>query len=162
MSRNLTFFDLASLFDSFALVDPRREQATYVSGEREGASFPFIQLCEGEDTMLLRMLVPGASLADLALEIEDNCLVVRGSLEAARGRYHRHERPVGRFRRVIRLPSPVSDGPLEAVLKDGVLGVTLPKAASARRRSIRVLHGEDSPKTLESATENSQEESHGR
>jgi HSP20 family protein len=160
MPRDLNaFFDLASLFDSFAAGGLRAACGTYAAGERAGDAFPLVQFCEDEDAMLLRALVPGASLADLALDIEDNCLVLRGCLETPQGRYHRHERPVGRFKRVIPLPAPVSDAPVKAVLRDGVLHVTLPKAGAGCRRSIRVLRNEETGETPDERS--GAEERHG-
>ncbi len=52
--------------------------------------------------------------------------------------YHRRERPVGSFSRIVRLPVEVNADRVEADLHDGVLTITLPKAASAKPRKINV------------------------
>lgn len=138
------FFDLTSLFDSFTSETASRGRfAAYSAESMTGDVFPPVQLCEDEESIHLRALLPGASLAALSLEIVDNALVLRGSLPAVKGRYYRHERYVGDFHRVIPLPASVRDEPLEAVLLNGVLRVTLPKDVSCRRRSIRVVYAAD-------------------
>jgi HSP20 family protein len=53
-------------------------------------------------------------------------------------RYHRQERPVGSFTRIVRLPAEVEPGAVRAELHDGVLSVSLPKAAAAKPRKIEV------------------------
>jgi HSP20 family protein len=55
--------------------------------------------------------------------------------------YHRRERGVGSFSRVVRLPAEVDPDQVEAEMRQGVLTVTLPKAESARPRKIRVVGG---------------------
>ncbi|MDL2272422.1 Hsp20/alpha crystallin family protein [Desulfovibrio sp. OttesenSCG-928-I05] len=138
------FFDLTSLFESFTNESaPSGRFAAYSAERMAGEAFPPMQLCEDADSIHLRALLPGASLSALSLEIVDNNLILRGTLPAVKGHYHRHERYVGDFHRVIPLPSAISEGPLEAVLHNGVLSVTLPKDVSCRRRSIRVLYAAD-------------------
>jgi HSP20 family protein len=50
--------------------------------------------------------------------------------------YHRQERNTGEFTRVVTLPVDVDADNVEAVLKDGVLNIRLPKAESAKPRKI--------------------------
>jgi HSP20 family protein len=52
--------------------------------------------------------------------------------------YHRQERPVGEFSRLLRLPVEIDAGRVQADLRDGVLTITLPKAESAKPRKIAV------------------------
>ena len=56
-------------------------------------------------------------------------------------RYHHQERRYGRFSRQITLPVPVDSNRTEARFENGVLTVTLPKAAEARQRRIPVTAG---------------------
>jgi HSP20 family protein len=57
---------------------------------------------------------------------------------AERGAWHRRERGTGRCRRLLRLPLPVEADRVEARLENGVLFLTLPKAAAGRPRRIDV------------------------
>jgi len=52
--------------------------------------------------------------------------------------YHRRERGTGEFVRTISLPAEIDTAKVEAVLKDGVMTVTLPKAEIAKARKIMV------------------------
>jgi len=52
--------------------------------------------------------------------------------------YHRRERPMGGFTRVLRLPADVDADNVQAELNHGVLKITLPKAESAKPRKINV------------------------
>jgi HSP20 family protein len=79
---------------------------------------------------------------DFHLHVEEDHLVVSGEKrveqEENRGRYHVLESAYGHFERVIPLPAAVDDDQAKASYRRGVLRVTLPKAARARRRQIRV------------------------
>ncbi len=55
--------------------------------------------------------------------------------------YHRRERGVGDFNRVLRLPVEVDPNKVEAALTDGVLLIKLPKAESAKPKKIKVSSG---------------------
>ena len=52
--------------------------------------------------------------------------------------YHRRERPLGSFTRVLRLPTDVDADNVEAQLRDGVLTLRLPKAENVKARKITV------------------------
>lgn len=135
-----TFFDFSSFLTSFINESAGARYASYAAGEAAGTAFPSVQVCEDASYVHMRALLPGAALSSISLEVRGAKLVLRGELPAAKGRYHRHERQVGSFCRAIPLPAPICDGPVEAVLRNGVLSVTLPKAEPIARRSIRVIH----------------------
>ena len=73
------------------------------------------------------------------MENELTLKFTRPAVEKEGVTYHRRERPAGSFIRVLRLPVPVDAGRVAAEMRDGVLTVTLPKAASAKPRKIEVL-----------------------
>lgn len=58
--------------------------------------------------------------------------------EAATPRVLRSQRRYGRFRRIVDLPGPVQTEAISASLADGVLEVTLPKAAGADATEIAI------------------------
>ena len=69
---------------------------------------------------------------ELSVKLDRPDLVEEGAA------YHRRERPSGSFTRVLRLPLEVDPDRVEAELSDGVLTITLPRAESAKPRTIRV------------------------
>ncbi len=128
-------YGLPSLFDRLM---SRDDEGAFTTPGIDSGHFPPVQVCEDNDAMRVRALLPGAPLDRLSLVLEKGSLILRGVLPAPTGRHHRRERPTGPFQREIRLPSPVGEAPIDAVLRDGVLTVTLPKAAREKRRAISV------------------------
>ena len=103
--------------------------------------FPALNLWEDGDRLLAEAEVPGMDLSDLEIFIQGNELTVKGHrkpLEDASAVYHRRERGTGEFTRFLTLPNDVDSNRVEAVLKDGVLTIVMPKAEHARARKITV------------------------
>lgn len=106
-----------------------------------GAAFPHMNFFEKENAFIVEVDLPGLTMKDIELFVQDNDLTIQGErkLACAEGvTYHRQERVVGEFRRVISLPTDVDADKVEAHLRDGVLTVRLPKAAAVLPRKIEV------------------------
>jgi HSP20 family protein len=92
---------------------------------------PAVDLFEEQERYLLRADLPGVTAEDVDLQVEDGHLVLRGERRAEapveREAYLRVERPYGRFRTTIALPSSVDRSRIEARHRNGVLEVSLPK-----------------------------------
>jgi HSP20 family protein len=102
---------------------------------------PSVNIWEENDAVLVELEVPGVTKDQLDLSVVGNELTVRinrPEVEQEGVVYHRRERPVGNFSRVLELPSEVDANRVGAELHDGVLTVTLPKAESAKPRKIAV------------------------
>lgn len=116
----------------------------FTGGENSGARghvFPLINLWEEADVLHLEAEMPGVAQNDLEISAAGNELTLRGRRNPPKDdnrAYHRQERGFGEFTRVITLPVEVDPERIEATLKDGVLTLTLPKAAAARARKIQV------------------------
>jgi len=70
-------------------------------------------------------------------------LTIRGQRPAfadENGTFHRQERSVGEFARVVALPAGVNPEGVQAVLRDGVLTITLPKAEAVKARKINITN----------------------
>lgn len=98
---------------------------------------------EGEDTVTVRLEVPGMERDDFDLAVvEGRLLTIRGEKHAAReqtqGRYHVMERAYGAFERTLALPAEVDETGAKAGYRRGVLTVELPKHKQAARRRIEV------------------------
>jgi HSP20 family protein len=91
---------------------------------------PLCDVYESLDEVRISVELPGVSLDDVQLDVEDGVLSVRGdrTLRSSRFRYER------RFRlgESVDVPRIVADG------GDGVLVITLPKIAAARPRRIHI------------------------
>ena len=69
---------------------------------------------------------------------EQSIKIDRPEVEQEGVTYHRRERSVGTFNRVLRLPVEVDADRVSAELRNGVLAIELPKVESARPRKIQV------------------------
>jgi len=109
---------------------------------RTGDAFPMLNLWEDADNVYAEAEMPGVKLGDVEVGVVGNELSIkgkRGGQSEDKGRtFHRQERWTGEFSRFVTLPTAVSAEKVEAVMKDGVLTVTLPKAESAKPRRIEV------------------------
>jgi HSP20 family protein len=104
-------------------------------------SFPMLNVWEEGDNLYAEAEVPGLKNEDIDISVVGNELTIRGRRgEPAREgvAYHRQERGVGEFNRVLRLPIEVDADKVEASLEDGILLVKLPKAESAKPKKIKV------------------------
>jgi HSP20 family protein len=102
---------------------------------------PALNLWETADTVNVEMEIPGVKGEQLDISVVGDQLTVkvdRPDPEQEGVTYHRRERPVGTFTRVVTLPSEIDADHVEAELRNGVLLIRLPKAATARPRKIQV------------------------
>ena len=102
---------------------------------------PAINVWEQDDALKVEMELPGVKSEQLDISVAGGELSVKVNApdDVKEGvTYHRRERPVGSFNRIVRLPVEVNADRVEADLHDGVLTITLPKAASAKPRKINV------------------------
>lgn len=115
---------------------------TVATGTRSGV-FPAVNLYESGDAYVLTAELPGVRPEDIDISIEGSTVTLRGEkkVEIAHGEgtsAHRLERQGGRFRRAFELPLRIDVEKSEAIHKNGVLMLRLPKTAEARPRQITV------------------------
>lgn len=104
--------------------------------------FPLVNLAEDEEKLYFTAELPGAAPDKLEVSVKGDTLSIRGQIgpdEAGEGvDYHRRERESGNFRRTLTLPAKVDVDKVDAVFKNGVLTVTIPKAAEAKAHQISI------------------------
>ena len=104
-------------------------------------SYPPLELVDTGDSVVITAQLPGVSKEEVELTVLGDTLTIVGEkkLPAENGAtYIRHERPHGRFRRLVDLPYSVAPDEIKASYKDGILTITLPKAEEAKPRQITV------------------------
>jgi HSP20 family protein len=104
-------------------------------------TYPALNIWEDEEAIYVEAELPGLEQDKLEVVVLGSELTIKGELseQVAEGAtLHRKERPEGRFTRVAHLTSEVDASKVHAVLKNGVLTITLPKAEAARPRKITV------------------------
>lgn len=103
--------------------------------ETLGEWMPKLDLSETKDAYVARLEVPGVGPNGVNVSIRDGLLMITGEKtpeeEKKDAKLHRVERVWGRFARTIPLPGLVDTGKTTATFKEGVLTVTLPKAAAS-------------------------------
>ncbi len=100
-----------------------------------------LTLHETESAFEARIAVAGADPEKLEIGVEGNVLHVAGEREGMPDDAQRRftaERFAGHFERALELPAAVAADEVQAHYRDGILTVTLPKAAEARPRRITV------------------------
>jgi HSP20 family protein len=115
--------------------------ARWGAGEAYGAGWPRAELRDAGAELVLEAEVPGLSDKDITLTVTQDTLGLAGERKAdAPEGYavHRRERGQQRFSRSFALPTKVDVERVAATVKNGVLTVTLPKAAESRPRQIAV------------------------
>jgi len=132
-----------SLFENFAPVSGKDQLAT-------GNFVPPVDIYEDEQSLVLKLEVPGMNEEDLNVSLENNILTVSGERkfekEEKEENFHRIERRYGFFARTFRLPNMVDSENIAAAYDKGLLKVTLVKRAEAKPKQIKVSVAE---KTLQ-------------
>ena len=104
--------------------------------------FPPINVSEDGENLHVSSELPGIEPGDIDISVEGETLTLRGERklpDTGEGvNYHRRERESGRFRRIVSLPARIDPDGVEAVFKNGVLRIVLPKAAEARPKQVKV------------------------
>lgn len=104
--------------------------------------FPPLNVREDNDKLVITAELPGVKADDLDIAFEGETLSIRGKRadrpEDGKRSYHRREIQCGSFSRAVSLPVQVDADRIDAKLADGVLRVTLMKAAEATPRRIKV------------------------
>lgn len=106
--------------------------------------FPALNIWETPDAIHVEAELPGVDASDLEINVVGKELTLKGKrqIEAKEGEtYHRRERAVGAFTRLVKLAVDVNADAVHATLRDGVLEVKLPKAEAAKPRKIAVSVG---------------------
>ncbi|MER3546190.1 MAG: hypothetical protein C4338_00790 [Rhodanobacteraceae bacterium] len=112
------------------------------SGGLLDSGWPHIDLIEKDKDFVLTVEVPGMDEKDIDVQFADQCVILRGERREERSEnqadYHYNERYYGRFERRIPLSVDIQPDKAKAVLRNGVLTVTLPKAAQTETAGHRI------------------------
>ena len=116
--------------------------ASAASGDWRGV-FPAVNLYETADAYQLTAELPGVAPEEIRVSLEGSTVVLEGERKidyASRKEtsLHRRERQAGAFRRAFELPVAVDSEKVEAVHRNGVLTLRLPKTPEAQPRQISV------------------------
>lgn len=103
---------------------------------------PAVNVDETKEELRLTAELPGMTIDDIEIEVENNILSLRGEKrqeeEKEDRRYHVWERSFGSFERSFTLPRTVKADEISAHFRDGILNVFMPKAPEAKGRKISI------------------------
>jgi len=105
-------------------------------------AWPAVDVAEKDDAIMVQAEIPGCLPEDIDISVYGNTLTISGEKKESRedtgdGFYHM-ESSYGSFHREIPLGAEVDAGKIEAVVKDGVLSITLPKAEKSKAVKVKV------------------------
>jgi len=145
---NRTLQQYRNRWTPVTLDDVRSEMNRLVEGffdteETEGGFFaPRANFAETDKHYEVSVELPGLKPEDVHVEFKDGQLWISGERQAEteeKGKtFHRVERRYGQFRRVIGLGRDIVSEDIEAEYKNGLLTVTVPKAAAVQPKRIDV------------------------
>ncbi len=102
---------------------------------------PRSDIYELDDQVIIVADVPGVSEKSVEITLEKDILTINAYVEPVEWEGYSlsyAEYGIGDYQRSFRLPDQIDRENIEAVLKDGVLRLFLPKAAQAKSRKIEV------------------------
>lgn len=102
---------------------------------------PALDLYQTADDIIALVELPGMRKDAIEISLHDGTLTISGERKDESGeaeKAERSERFLGKFRRSISLPTRVDSSKVNAIYKDGILTVTLPKADEVKPKQIPV------------------------
>ena len=104
--------------------------------------WPAIDIAEKDNEFIVKAEIAGCKAEDVNISVPGNILTISGEKKAEeekkeKGYYH-VERSYGSFRRDLNLAVEVDPAKIEAICKDGVLTITVPKSEKAKPVKVKV------------------------
>jgi len=130
--------EMDSLFSRFADPSP-------LSPSWRGV-FPAVNFYETTDAYVLTAELPGVAPDAIEVSLEGKTVTLSGErkidyTQEEGASVHRAERQAGAFRRAFELPAQIDPDKVEAVHRNGVLMLRLPKSPEAQPRQISIQAG---------------------
>jgi HSP20 family protein len=130
-----------AMLDFQRSLESLRDSAWFDTSPSGRGAFPPLNVFGKGDDIIVIAEAPGVHKADLKVEAKGNTVRVSGTKSIAYGErasLHRRERAEGRFDRTITLPVEIDADRIKAEFRDGVLALYLPRAESAKPRTINI------------------------
>jgi HSP20 family protein len=101
-----------------------------------------VDVTESEDEYVLTANIPGVEAEDVSVKLEDQIVSISADMstedEDEQNGYLVRERRVGKCKRNLRLGSKFEHEKAKAVVKNGVLTLSIPKATESKPRHVEV------------------------
>jgi len=126
-------FELRDLVN-YVFNTPKYENNNYVE--------PYCNIFDKEDSIFVKVMLPGVNTEDLNIELNDKTITIKGSRKKTNVdnniKYLRQEREFGDFTKVIQLKTIVDQNNISANYSDGILSIELKKSPEEKPRKINI------------------------
>jgi HSP20 family protein len=144
--------EMNHMFDEFFTGFERRTPSLFrhyepgwLLGRHRGEMTPAVDVAEDDKEIRMTAELPGMKEDDVEVVLRDDMLTVKGEKKSERKEdrenYHLTERRYGAFERTFRLPEAAQADKINATFEDGLLTVTVPKKAEARKAGKKIKVG---------------------
>ena len=97
----------------------------------QNLNYPKVDMQEKSDKFILKFELAGMTKEDIKLSLDENLLILSGEKKVKKEdkdkTYIKHEIFMGKFQRIIQLPSNIKIDKIQSKFKNGILEVTIPK-----------------------------------
>ena len=111
-------------------------------GAETGTWIPNVDVIENEESLVLRVELPGVEQADLSVSVHGGNVEICGVKHRLGGQDRAGtriaERSYGTFRRIVHLGVPVNTRQAQAVLNNGLLRICFPKVPNRRGEAVPI------------------------
>lgn len=120
-------------------IRPYRRMLRHIEAAQQSNAYALpVDIRDEGESFTLTAIVPGLKAEDLTIQVLEDVIRIEGEYKTSDGEHLLRELPAGRFVRTLRLPAELDANKAEARIKDGVLSLSLPKAESAKPKTIKV------------------------
>jgi len=130
------------MFDPFEDMDKIFSDFAPAMTGKKALFVPAIDMYEEKDNVIVETELAGIDPDKVDISIENDMLVIKGEgekkSEVEDKNYYRKEIRRGSFYRSIALPTHVEGDKASAIATDGVLKISIPKAAEVKPKTIKI------------------------
>ncbi len=126
------------------LMDRMLYDAFSLAGGRVGpvSGYPAMNVWANDEGAVITAELPGVDADDINIAVAGDTLTLSGQRKGYElnkdEKFHRRERSFGKFTRTIQLPFKVNADKVEALFKNGVLHISIPRAEADKPKKITV------------------------
>lgn len=116
-------------------------QASVRTVRRDYSLYPSVDISENKDSYTLQFEIPGIVREDVKIWIEKDMLMISGEKKQKPDKNefrHLGERRFGKFERSFWIPEDADREKVKAEFENGLLTITVPKAAESKPREIKI------------------------
>ena len=119
-------------------------RAVNLESERDNSWSPRVDIIDGEKNIEIRAELPGINKSEIGITFKDDILTIKGERksENSEGKesdnYFYRESRYGSFERSFKMNVPVEDEKIKAKYKNGIMTVSIPKAAVPEPKKIEI------------------------